>query len=135
MLRQGPTLHESQCEAGGGRQRDARDCPCGAPASAATARPESIARPSTTRIASCSCNKNIKPTPLCKSVQLEAEHIYETRSNIIALCGLPAKHTAIHVRRFRGCASPCVQARSLPAALAQFVPKLTILQNAQGRTG
>jgi len=43
---------------------------------------------STTRIASCSCKKFIRPPTSRRSLQLEAEPIYETRSSHFELLGL-----------------------------------------------
>jgi hypothetical protein len=51
-------------------------------AQAAAARSAPTALHSTTRIASCSCKKFIKPSVSRRSPQLETESIYETRSRL-----------------------------------------------------
>ena len=56
-------------------------CPCAASAQATEARSTPTAHRSTTQTASCPCKKFNKRPASSKSPQLEAESIYETRSN------------------------------------------------------
>ena len=51
--------------------------------------PRRLGQHSTTRIASCSCKKFIKPTASRKSHQLEAEPIYASNFNPSFCCGAP----------------------------------------------
>ena len=67
----------------GSRPTDGHGCPSAASAPAAVARSTPTAHPSTIQIASCSLQKLTKQTASCKSAQLEAAPVYETRSRSI----------------------------------------------------
>src|ERR1700739_4117080 len=66
----------------GWKPTDGLACPCAASALATEARSTPTAPHSITGTASCSCKKFIKPPASCRSPQLEAEPIYETRSRV-----------------------------------------------------
>src|SRR5258708_2083034 len=77
-----PSATPTECppDRPGSTPTDGLACPCAASAQAAAARSTPTAHRSTTGTASCSCKKFIKPPVSRRSLQLEAEPIYETRS-------------------------------------------------------
>src|SRR5258706_122569 len=77
-----PSATPTECppDRPGSTPTDGLACPCAASAQAAAARSTPTAHRSTTGTASCSYKKFIKPPVSRRSLQLEAEPIYETRS-------------------------------------------------------